>query len=775
MNTIPLAFVGFIPLIIRFSSKLGLYTVKLQKEVIINAVGLPEYRKSSSRLITLTALLLFNLLPMGTTAQVKVIDYPDYRFKNTGIETISRIELHDTITKVHVHVTFIPKWWIEYDALSYIQPVGSGERYHLIGIENAKMNKRLSTASGEANYVLFFHPLDKSVKEIHYGNVKNNKEEISIFNVSLEESFNKVRYEKSREIPSSIAKRLTDEETKTIGKETSDFDSDAFFDTSPARLVGFIRGYMADSTRTFPITTRGMDGRKLITPLKVYPDGYFEADFLKLDYARMLSFSLLKAGTVTFYIEPGHTLSMILDWEDVLNADRYRDRNYILANTEFGGTLSGVNRDLLKRIIFKPHGFEMERRMKNMSPVDHRQDLEARINDNLEILRETNAEHPLCPKAKRLIENEIKADALSELLQFSTAYLRRETLDNETPLSTDYYSLLEMLPTNDRSLLSTLSAERLLLSLNFAGIMIRPANIYTPEFKPGQSFGDYLVAKGIVVSSESKKLLPLIQTMLESPRGNNNNELTNKIKENQEAIQQFIRIHSNDYFAYYKEYSNFDPIESFQINTWKREEILTDSLGLEGVFKDAAMYLYHCTWLNMNSKLDPRDLNFATEFSSGRLSNPVLKEHLSEYSYLTPGSAYIDFTEKTVTGEAFILSTLISRKRLILLDFWASTCIACTQNVSQLQETYDRYKDKGLEIVTISIDKTEFNGRESSRANDMSWIRIICDNSDNLANILKQYKVRSLPYTVLIDHTGTIIAVNLQGKELTGKIEELLE
>ena len=53
MNTILLAFVGFILLIIRFSSKLGLYTVKLQKEVIINAVpGIPEYRKTLSRLIT---------------------------------------------------------------------------------------------------------------------------------------------------------------------------------------------------------------------------------------------------------------------------------------------------------------------------------------------------------------------------------------------------------------------------------------------------------------------------------------------------------------------------------------------------------------------------------------------------------------------------------------------------------------------------------------------------------------------------------------------------
>lgn len=719
-----------------------------------------------------SVLLFIYLLPLAVAAQINIIDNPDYRFKNKGIETISRIELHDTITKVHLHVTFLPGWWIEFYPTDFIKPINSDKRYHLLGIENEEMHKQLSTPSGIADYVLLFPPLDKSVKEIHYGDLKNYQEVISIFNISLEKSFDSTRYKKSREIPASMAKRLKDEVKKTEGTKTADFDSDTFFNPAPSRLIGFIKGYSGDTVQTYPIHSRGLNGEFHFFPLKLYPDGYFEAD-IKIEHPKTLSFSLLKSGEVNFYIEPGHTLSMVLDWEDILEADRYRDRRYICTKTEFAGTLADVNQDLLKRTIFKPNGYTIEQRMKNMSPAEHRKDLEVRISDNLEALRITDAESPLCPKAKRLIANEIKMDALSELLQFSMSYMRRENENNEVPLSTDYYSPLEML-TDDRSLLSVLSADRMLSSLNNAGIFFRPGNIHRPEFNPEQSFGDYLVAEGIQLPDEAARLLPLIQKTLETLDGRVSKELQNELKENSKAIEQVLQSHINEFMAYHKKYTKQDPIGDYKINMQKRNGILTDSLGINGILKDVFMYHIHYAWLRAHSNLPPEDLNSMTEKFRDQLTDPFLKKCVSEISFLTPGSPYIDFTEKTVTDESFTLSTLVPQKKLVLLDFWASWCVPCIREMPRLNELYTQYKEKGLEIVGISLDEQESAWKKAIETNEIPWIHVMCGNKKP-ESASHRYNVRSIPYTVLIDSTGTIIAINLRGEELTDKIKELLE
>lgn len=573
--------------------------------------------------------LFFCWLPLAVAAQYKVVENPDYLFKKTGIETISRVELHDTITKLHVHVAFLPNWWVEYSPLRFIQPAGTNLRYHLMALENAEMGKQLRTPSGIADYVLLFPPLDTSVREIHFGILEGYKEEIDIFNISLEKSFDSVRYGKSRSVPDAIARRLEEEIKKTAKKKTVNFDSDKFFDNSPSRLVGYIRGYRGDSLQTHWIHSRRLDGSQQVFPLKLYPDGYFEAD-LKMEYPKMLSFKLLAAGDISFYIEPGHTLAMILDWEDVLEGDRYRNRRFIFKKTEFAGSLADVNRDLLKRVIFKPDGFALKDRFQKMSPAKHREDLENRINRNLEALRKTDKEHALLPKAKRLIENEIKVDALSELLQFSRAYELRFGRNNRPPTPSAYYSLMETLLPGDRSVLAAQSTDPVLYLLNNTDNFLRPGSIYYPPFKPEQSFREYLVEKGVALSEETKELLPLMQRMFEAEHdAKARRALSPEIKEKNDAIQKVRQLHKAELEAYLRKFAKSNPVEEYNFTTAKREEILTDSMHVKGVLKDACMYFYFREWLNRHSKLSADELKFFTKSSIDRLSNPYLKKSLS--------------------------------------------------------------------------------------------------------------------------------------------------
>lgn len=571
-------------------------------------------------------IILICFLPLQVAAQVRVIDKPHYRFKNTGIETISKIELHDTITKMNVHVSFLPNWWIEYYPTDFIKPTNSNKRYHILGIENAELNKHLSTPSGEADYVLLFPPLDKSVKEIHYGDIKNDEEVIAIYNISLEKSFDPIQYAKDREITDEVARKLKDELKKGDLVQPADFDSDSFFNSTPSRLVGFIKGYWSDITKSYPIYSRKLNGSIQSADLKLYPNGYFEAD-INMEHPKMLSFSLLQ-GKVDFYIEPGQTLVMILDWEDILASSRYQDRQYILSKTTFEGSLAEVNRDLLKRLIYKPTGYEIEDRMNNWGFDAHRIDIEKRIDANLATFRKTDAEGSLCAKAKRLIENEIRASALEELLQFSMRYIKR-TDWFDAPINTHYYSPLRMLQ-DDRSLLAVSSFDGLLSSLTSAGIFFLPENLHRPEFKPKETFKEFLIGEGKSLSKEEEALMSLIQMTFESSNKKISKELVEELREKKSEIEDLSRNYINEVMAYHNKYLVLNPVKDYSITLHKKDEIVTDSLGIEGILKDMFHLHNHYNWMCAYPKLQQDEVDATKNECMKMLSNQFMKNYLSE-------------------------------------------------------------------------------------------------------------------------------------------------
>jgi thiol-disulfide isomerase/thioredoxin len=141
---------------------------------------------------------------------------------------------------------------------------------------------------------------------------------------------------------------------------------------------------------------------------------------------------------------------------------------------------------------------------------------------------------------------------------------------------------------------------------------------------------------------------------------------------------------------------------------------------------------------------------------------------------ITEGQTCINFTGKTPNNEQFILFDLIPAKKLILLDFWASWCTPCIKSMPEIAELYDNYRNKGLEIVGISLDENETFWKKAVEKNNMSWIQII-SNKGKSDNIAKMYGVNLIPYTVLLNSEGEIIGVNLRGQELREKLKKTLE
>ena len=175
---------------------------------------------------------------------------------------------------------------------------------------------------------------------------------------------------------------------------------------------------------------------------------------------------------------------------------------------------------------------------------------------------------------------------------------------------------------------------------------------------------------------------------------------------------------------------------------------------------------------------------------------------LNFYSYLTPDqqALYNSFSEeakqswygKKVRSEVFpgaddggkakpftvddngtvkTLEQLCQDKRYVLLDFWASWCGPCRREIPNVKRQYELYKDKGFEVISISIDKSEAAWRKAVEEEKLLWPNFI-----DKTNVAKTYSVRSVPSMFLIDTTTMDIIASgdaARGEKLANKLAEL--
>ncbi|WP_186989063.1 TlpA disulfide reductase family protein [Constantimarinum furrinae] len=137
------------------------------------------------------------------------------------------------------------------------------------------------------------------------------------------------------------------------------------------------------------------------------------------------------------------------------------------------------------------------------------------------------------------------------------------------------------------------------------------------------------------------------------------------------------------------------------------------------------------------------------------------------------GSKAPDFTAPDPNGNMLSLKETLGKYTLV--DFWASWCKPCRMENPNVVRVYNKYHDKGLNIISVSLDRANQKDR---------WLKAIADDQmdwyhvSNLQfwqdPIAKDYNVRSIPATFLLDENGTIIAKNLRGAQLETQMAALL-
>ncbi len=132
----------------------------------------------------------------------------------------------------------------------------------------------------------------------------------------------------------------------------------------------------------------------------------------------------------------------------------------------------------------------------------------------------------------------------------------------------------------------------------------------------------------------------------------------------------------------------------------------------------------------------------------------------------------LDFTVTDMKGDSIKLSSL--KGRVLILDFWASWCVPCRFANKHLVKLYSKYKSKGLEILSVSLDEELKDWKKAVTKDKVTWIQGIDRGGwDALAAI--KWQVDALPSTFIVNKNGDVIAINPEKDELEKKIKELLE
>ncbi|MDO3695078.1 hypothetical protein QVZ41_09505 [Wenyingzhuangia sp. chi5] len=264
--------------------------------------------------------------------------------------------------------------------------------------------------------------------------------------------------EKYAKVPEKVKKWIDSELAKNTKIPLTSLDTPVFFNDSPARIVGYIKGYNGNQALDF---TTGMfyaenvfeQGSRTPILINIHPDGRFEAD-IPLSHS-VFSKIFINNKWIPFYLEPQQTLAMVIDAKGLYPKE---PRKNGFKNTLFLGSLAQVNYDLIN---YNHEDFNYDdyyKKTQKLSNDEYKKYRQEQLQENLENYHNYVFKRQITSKATKILKNTILVDNavyLFDFLQHHPTDVLLEPLNKiyKPNAKDDFYEFLNTIPWNDQSLL----------------------------------------------------------------------------------------------------------------------------------------------------------------------------------------------------------------------------------------------------------------------------------------------------------------------------------
>lgn len=196
------------------------------------------------------------------------------------------------------------------------------------------------------------------------------------------------------------------------------------------------------------------------------------------------------------------------------------------------------------------------------------------------------------------------------------------------------------------------------------------------------------------------------------------------------------------------------------------KEIIRDNRDNELPAKYIKEAMYQFSYEELKEALNPR----TAYYNSPDLDIP--KKLLAGYEKRRPGIQFHELEMQDTDDRYVTLSQWVGNGNYVLVDFWASWCGPCRQEMPFVVTAYNQYHDKGFNVVGVSFDQKKDAWVKGIQQLGMKWPQM-SDLKGWKCAAAEAYGIHSIPSNVLVDPTGKIVAMDLRGEKLLGKLKEI--